>query len=338
MRGERVLVTGGEGFVGGHLCAALLDMGAEVVSFGHEGAPRGYFARERLSERVQVVRGDVGRAHELEALFADGGFGYVFHLAARAIVGDATQASAGALDSNVRGTYLVLDLCRALWDEGRGPLCGVVVASTGRVYGKAPSPHTEDMPLCALGPYEASKVCADVLTRSYAKSFGLPAAVARCVNIYGPGDANLTRIVPGTVPGVLSGHRPRILSDGSPRRDYLYVADAVSGYLQIARRCGEDGVRGEAFNLCTGVSTSVLEVTLAVCAACGQEDLEPEVLGAPGGIEDSDWASYDRARERLGWRPRTDLEQGLLLTARWHRRYDTGGLKSPAGTDAGSPP
>jgi len=338
MRGQRVLVTGGEGFVGSHLCAALLQQGAEVVSFGHEGAPRGYFAREGLADKVEVVRGDVSRPDDVSAVFAERHLSYVFHLAARAIVGDATQASAGALDSNVRGTYLVLDRCRALWDEGRGPLGGVVVASSARVYGRAPSPHTEDMPLCALGPYDASKVCADVLTRSYARSFGLPAAVARCVNVYGPGDANSSRIVPGTVAGVLSGQRPRILSDGSPRRDYLYVADAVSGYLRIAACCGEDGVRGEAFNLCTGVPTSVLEVTLAVCAACGRTDLEPEVLGAPGGVEDSDWASYDRAREALGWRPRTDLEQGLLLTARVHRRYDTGGLKSPAGTDAGSPP
>jgi len=316
---SRVLITGGEGFLGSHLCAALLESGAEVVTFGHPAPEDGYFAAEGLGQRVQVISGDVSSTEDLASAFSSRGFDYVFHLAARSTVGGAAQAPSAALDANVRGTYLLLDHCRELHAGGTGPLKGVVVAGSARVYGQAPLPHTEDMPLAALSPYDASKVCADVLSRTYAASFGLPVTVARCVNVYGPGDANTSRIVPGTLRQVLTGQCPKILSDGTPERDYLYVADAVTGYLALAAEAAREGVRGEAFNLATGVATSVLAISRLICAACDRPDLEPEVLGEPRGTLDSDCASGEKARTTLGFEPQTPLPEGLRLTVQWYR-------------------
>lgn len=309
--GVKVLVTGARGFVGRHLCDALLKRGAEAVGLELRGPG---------DARVQIIEGDVGDPEDVARAFEGGGPEYVFHLAATATAGAAQRDPVAAFDTNVRGSYVVLDACRRAWDEGKGRLRGVVVAGSGRAYGaQQEAPLSEDLPLLALSPYDASKVCADVLTRSYAVTYGLPAAVARCANLYGPGDADLSRIVPDTITRILRGEAPRILSDGTPERDYLYIEDAVEGYLILAARAAEDGVRTEAFNLGTGRAVSVLHLVREMLDACERTDLAPVVLGEPTGETDRQHLSTKRAARRLGWRAQTPLDEGLRRTVAWYR-------------------
>lgn len=318
--GALTLVTGPRGFVGGRLCEALLEAGARVVGLELAGPGRGHFDAGGLGARVEIIEGSVADPDAVARAFDGRGFSHVLHLAGQAVVGKALEDPRGAFEANVRGTYLVMDHCRRLWDEGRGPLRGVVTAGTERVYGTGQAPpHHEDAPLLGLAPYDASKVAADVITRSFAATYGVPAAVARCANIYGPGDANVSRIVPDTVLSVLRGARPQIRSDGTPERDYVYVGDVVEAYLALASRAGEEGVGGEAFNVGSGSPVSVLALVREICAACGHLDLEPEVLGAPAPTVDRQYVSVAKAAERLGWIARTPREEGLRRTAEWYR-------------------
>lgn len=318
--GTVALVTGPRGFVGGRLCEALLEAGARVVGLELAGPGRGYFDASGLGARVEIVEGSVADPEAVARAFEGRDFHYVMHLAGQAVVGRALEDPRGAFEANVRGTWLLMDHCRRLWDEGRGPLRGVVTASTERVYGGGHAPpHREDAPLLGLAPYDASKVAADVIARSFAATYGVPAAVARCSNIYGPGDANCSRIVPNTVLSVLRGERPQISSDGSPERDYLYVGDVVEAYLALAARAGEEGVRGEAFNIGSGTPTSVLALVREICVACGKPELEPEVLGAPTAAVDRQYVSVEKAAERLGWTARTPRDEGLRRTVEWYR-------------------
>ncbi len=318
----RALVTGPRGFVGAHLCELLVARGMRVTGLELAGPGTGYFDACRLSEQVELVVGSVTDPTCLGALIGAGQFHYVFHLAAQALVGRALQDPVGSLEVNTRGTYLLLEACRQAWAEGTGALRGVVTAGSDRIYGRQEVlPCTEEAPLCALSPYDASKIAADVITRSYATSYGLPATVARCTNIYGPGDANLSRIVPDTVCTALRGRRPQIRSDGTPERDYVYVGDVAGGYLALAEQGREAGVRGEAFNLGSGAAVSVRDLVTEACRACDRPDLDPEVLGTPTGVVDRHYVSVQKAADRLGWRPLTSRAEGLEQTAAWYRQH-----------------
>ena len=324
-QGARVLVTGARGFVGAHLCRVLLGAGARLVGLDVAPVGPGYLDTEGLAERVDVVSGSVSDECDVSRAFARGPFDFVFHLAAQPLLQRAQADPVATLETNVRGTYMVLEACRRMSLEAPGLLRGVAVASSEGVYGQQGSePYAEDLPLLATTPYDASKVCADVLARSYAASFGVPVVVVRCTNLYGPGDTNASRIVPGTILRSLRGERPLVRSDGTPERDYLYVADAAEGYLAAGQRASEEGVRGEAFNLGTGRTLSVLELAREVLVACGRADLEPEVQGAPTGRVDRQSVTTDKAARVLGWQATTPLGVGLARTAAWYRDHLSG--------------
>jgi CDP-glucose 4,6-dehydratase len=199
----------------------------------------------------------------------------------------------------------------------------IVVASSDKAYGwQERLPYAEEAPLAGIYPYDASKACADILARSYHATFELPVAVTRCANLYGPGDLNYSRIVPGTVKAVLEGRRPVIRSDGTPERDYLYIADAVNGYLALAGAVPRPDVAGGAFNFGTGAPIRVLALVRMVIETCGRDDLEPEILGTAGhGEIDRQYLSAEKARAVLGWEAETPLPEGLQRTCAWYREY-----------------
>jgi CDP-glucose 4,6-dehydratase len=317
---RRVLVTGAYGFLGAHLVRALLDRGAAVVGLVHHEPAECYLKSEGLDQRVDLVRGDVAEEELLAGLLPLEEISVVFHLAAQAIVGAAVRSPLPTFETNIRGTYVLLEAARLAWNEGKGCLAGVVVASSDKAYGpQAQLPYTEDMPLLARAPYDASKACADLLTRAFSATYGLPAAVTRCANLYGPGDVNWSRLVPGMMRWIIEGRRPIIRSDGTPQRDYLFVGDAVTGYLTLAEQLGRPEVRGQAFNVGTGEPVSVLDFVREIVAASGQSALEPEVLGEAAGEIPHQYLDSTKAREVLGWCAVVPRAEGLRQTYDWYR-------------------
>ncbi|HET6831661.1 MAG TPA: NAD-dependent epimerase/dehydratase family protein [Solirubrobacterales bacterium] len=313
------LVTGGRGFVGAWLCRALLERGVSVVSFDRR-APRERPSTLDLlgidSEIVEEVGSLTDRAAVDRAL-GDHGVDTVFHLAAETIVGTVRDDPGAAFDTNVRGTWTVLDACR------EGGIERVVVASSDKAYGAHPElPYREEMALLPTAPYEASKAAADLIARAYWPSYGLAVAVTRFANIYGGGDLNFSRLVPEAAVAAIDGRRPVLRSDGTPVRDLLHVEDAAAAYLAIADHLDRDGVRGEAFNAGGERPYAVREIVATIARLAGT-GVEPDIRGAgnPAGEIDRQYVDASKLRERCGWRPRTGLEEGLRRTLEWYRAH-----------------
>jgi CDP-glucose 4,6-dehydratase len=313
-----VLVTGAGGFLGSWLAKDLVGRGARVICLLHDGETGSKLERHGVAGDVVVERGDVVDADGVARLVAAHAPDTCFHLAAQAIVGDANRSPVPTFETNVRGTWNVLEACRLAASVER-----VVVASSDKAYGDQPVlPYTEELPLAGAYPYDASKACADAVARSYARTYGLPVAVTRMANLYGGGDVNASRIVPGTIRSILRGEAPVIRSDGTPVRDYLYVADAVDAYLTLAAH-PVDTIRGEAFNFGTNAPVAVGELVDLILSLMGANGLEPRVLSATklAGEIDRQYLDSGKARRVLGWSARTPLREGLERTVAWYREH-----------------
>ncbi len=316
-RDRPVLVTGAAGLLGSWLTRTLADLGARVVALVRDGDPDAMAAREGTLERVAVVRGELEDLALLVRVVNEFEIDAAFHLGAQTIVPTANRHPLSTFESNVRGTW---NVCEAVRQVGRGTR--LVVASSDKAYGASEHlPYTEDTPLQPAHPYDVSKACADMIARSYAATWDLPIAVVRACNIYGGGDLNFNRLVPGTIRSALRGQRPVIRSDGRFSRDYLYIEDAVDGYLTLAGSLGREDVRGRAFNLGTGVPVLALDLARRVLERCGRGDLELDVRGSDAGEIRHQSVDATRARAVLGWRPRHDLSAGLDRTIAWYRRH-----------------
>jgi CDP-glucose 4,6-dehydratase len=312
-----VLVTGCTGLLGSWLCRSLGGRGARVRGLALGEPPAGgAFERFGLAGSVDVLEGELADAALLTRAASGLSAGCVFHLAAQSQHGAARRDPGATFEANVRGTWLLLEALR------RGPRpAAVVLASSVAVYGdRGEEPHAEEEPLPVGGPpYGASKAAAEAVGLSYHHTVGLPVCVARCSNLYGGGDTNTERIVPGTVDALLKGEPPVIRSDGRARRDYLYVEDAVRGFLALAEAAEGRDVAGRVFNLGSGQVVSVLDLVEAILRRGGRDDIRPRVLGEPSDEMPVRRVSVARARGLLGWSPEFSLDRGLDATIDWHR-------------------
>lgn len=316
--GRRVLVTGATGMVGSWLVKDLLARDATVVALVLDLDPQSELVRSGDVKRVSVVNGALEQIEALERAVLLHEVDTVFHLGAQTIVGVAHRAPLGTWEANVRGTYNLLEVCRRHGDLVRS----IVVASSDKAYGQSETlPYTEDSPLAARHPYEVSKAAADLIVQSYHHTYRLPVAIARCGNIYGGGDLNWSRIVPGTIRSLLRAERPVLRSDGSLVRDYLYVRDAATAYRVLAENLATDGVAGEAFNFSDEAPLTVLELVGAISARCGGPELEPLILDSAVGEIPEQVLSAAKARAKLGWAPSYSLDTGLSETIDWYRGY-----------------
>jgi CDP-glucose 4,6-dehydratase len=317
---KTALVTGARGFVGAWLARGLLERGARVVSFDRppDGTDRPS-TLELLGIEAEVTEayGDLCDAGLIERLLAEHGIDTVFHLAAETIVGTVHASPVRGFESNVRGTWTLLEACRARGIER------VLVASSDKAYGGHEElPYREHFALQPTAPYEASKAAADLIARSYWHAYRLPVAVTRFANIYGGGDLNFSRLIPEAVSAAIEGRPPVLRSDGSPERDFLYVEDAVDAYLTLAENLDRDEIRGEAFNAGGGRPFPVREVVQIIARLAGT-GVEPEIRGTgnPEGEIDRQWVDPSKIRERTGWEPRVGLEEGLERTIDWYRAH-----------------
>jgi CDP-glucose 4,6-dehydratase len=314
-RDRPVFVTGATGMLGGWLVRQLQERGASVVCLIRDWVPQCELARTGLIEKVAVVRGDVEDLQLMERTLGEYEIETVFHLAAQTIVTIANRNPLSTFESNVRGTWNVLEACR------RSPrIRAIVLASSDKAYGSQPAlPYSEDMPLQGQHPYDVSKSCADLIAQSYAKSFQLPISITRCGNFYGGGDLNWNRVVPGTIRSVIRGQRPIIRSDGEYVRDYFYVEDAAAAYLLLAEllTCRPQ-LHGQAFNFSNENQISVIDLVRLILDKMGSE-LVPEIQDHATNEIRHQYLSSERARSLLNWTPKFTLDQGLERTIAWYR-------------------
>jgi CDP-glucose 4,6-dehydratase len=316
-RDRPVFVTGGTGLVGGWLVRRLLDAGADVVCLMRDWVPQSELVTSRLIEKVTVVRGDVRSQHLLERALGEYEIATVLHLAAQATVNAANRNPISTLDTNIRGTWALLEACR------RTPTVQqIVMASSDKAYGDQEIlPYAETAPLQGRHPYDVSKSCADLIGQMYGYTYRLPVAITRCGNFYGGGDLNWSRIVPGTIRSVLRGERPVIRSDGQYVRDYFYVEDGAAAYMLLAEQLARNPeLRGQAFNFSNELRITVAELVDKIIALMGST-LEPDVRNEASHEIRVQYLDASKARARFNWTPLFTLESGLEATLRWYRQF-----------------
>ena len=312
-----VFVTGATGLVGSWLVKRLLEQGADVICLVRDWVPQSELARTGMIDRVKSVRGDVRDQKLLERILGEFEIDTVIHLAAQTIVTIANRNPVSTFETNIGGTWAMLEACR------RSPkVKQIVVASSDKAYGDQEIlPYDEDMPLQGLHPYDVSKSCADLIAQTYGVTYDLPVVISRCGNFYGGGDLNWNRIIPGTIRSVLRGQRPIIRSDGEYIRDYFYVEDGAAAYTLLAEKLAAmPELRGTAFNFSNEIQVTVLQVVEKVLKLMGSS-LEPDVKGEASNEIRHQYLSAKRARSILGWEPMFNIDEGLNRTLNWYKSF-----------------
>ncbi len=316
-RDRSVFVTGATGLVGSWLIRQLLEAEADVVCLVRDWIPNSELVRTNLIDKVKVVRGDVREQETLERALGEYEVDTVIHLAAQTIVGIANRNPISTFETNIQGTWALLEACR------RSPLVKqIIVASSDKAYGDQEIlPYDENTPLQGTHPYDVSKSCGDLIAHTYAKTYNLPVVITRCGNFYGGGDLNWNRIVPGTIRSVLRGNCPIIRSDGTFIRDYFYVEDGAAAYMLLAEKLAENrNLIGEAFNFSNKIQVTVLDLTNKILELMNSK-FEPEVLNQASNEILHQYLSAEKARKMLDWSPIFTLDKGLEKTIAWYQDF-----------------
>ncbi len=319
MKDRRVLVTGASGLLGGWLCRTLVERGIEVI--GTDRVKRRGAVVNDLVDSIDFIQGDLEDYDFVVRILNESQAQFILHMAAQAIVGVANRNPLSTFRSNIEATWNILEAVRLLRRDTL--VSGLIVASSDKAYGDQEDlPYTEESPMQGRFPYDVSKSCADLITRSYYHSFGIPVCITRCANLFGGGDLNWSRIVPGTIRSLLRGERPIIRSDGTPIRDYLYVKDAAEAILILCKRMIEDrSLHGEAFNLSIEEPLSVAEMVSRIARLLRREELEPIIENSACLEIQKQYLSSRKFRDLTGWEPVYRLNRGLEETIKWYRDF-----------------
>ena len=324
---KNVLITGGAGFIGSWLTKALIRFGANVTALVRDFSPENSRLSKEDLKRVRLVPGKLEDYSLLERAINEYEIDTVVHLAAQTLVEAAVRSPLQTFESNIRGTYNLLEACR----HHCRTIKRILVASSDKAYGESEIlPYTEGMPLQGRAPYDVSKSCADLLSLSYFHTYRLPIVIARCGNVYGGGDLHWSRIVPGTIRKLFAKQPPLIRSNGKLTRDYLYVEDAVHAYLQMAMKSDQMQVAGQAFNFGPARAYSVLEIVECLQKIMGCTDLKPIILNAASHEIQNQVLDSSKANALLGWSPSYSLDQGLARTVQWYEDYLSASLQVSA--------
>jgi CDP-glucose 4,6-dehydratase len=312
---KKVFITGITGLVGSSLTAKLISEGAIVTGLIIEKDINSELIRSGNIDRVTTVNGDLADSRIISRVLHEGNFDVIFHLGAQTIVGTALADPVNTFETNIKGTWNILEASRLFGKS----LKSVVVASSDKAYGTSIKlPYTEDFPLIGEGPYDVSKSCTDLLAQSYGKTYNLPVSIARCGNIYGPGDLNWSRIVPGTIKSLLNNEQPVLRSNGDYIRDYIYISDVVNSYLRLAEK-QKTFENGSAFNFSTDVPVSVQEIYTEICMAFAGKYIDPRIENSATNEIKAQNLSSEKARQILGWKSEFTLSQGINLTLQWYK-------------------
>ncbi len=316
-KGKNAFVTGADGFIGSWVAKTLVDQGANVTALVRDMKKQNNLDVMGIKGNLNVVQGDLVDYSVLERIANEFETEAVFHIAAQAIVGVANRSPLSTFESNIKGTWNILEAAR-----NSKTVKKVIVASSDKAYGvQEKLPYTEESPLLGRYPYDASKACADILAQSYFTTYSLPVCITRNANTYGGGDMNFNRIIPGTIQSVLKNEIPIIRSDGTPERDYIYVKDIADAYLLLAEKMDKKGIPGEAFNFGTETPVKVIDLFNKIIELSGAKGVKPKVLGEAKNEIDRQWLSSKKAGNLLGWKPKYSLENGLKETIEWYRNH-----------------
>lgn len=313
-----VFVTGATGLLGAALVKELLARHASVVVLIRDWVPETELIGNGLLGNVKIVRGDLADRDLLERAIGEYEIETVFHLAAQTIVGIANRNPISTFEANIRGTWNLLEACRHSPSVKQ-----IIAASSDKAYGINENlPYSEDTPLKGSHPYDVSKSCSDLIAQSYFTTYNLPVCITRCGNLYGGGDLNWNRLIPGTIRSILRGERPIIRSDGSFIRDYFYVVDGALAYLHLAELMAQKPeINGEAFNFSNEIQITVLELTNKILELMNAENLEPNILNEAKHEIPHQYLNAEKARRLLNWKPTYSLEEGLKTTIEWYRNF-----------------
>lgn len=312
-----VFVTGATGLVGSWLVKQLITAKAQVVCLMRDWVPQSELVRANFLDQIRVVRGDLVDQDLLERVLGEYEINTVFHLAAQTIVGIANRNPISTFETNIRGTWCLLEACR------RSPnVKQIVIASSDKAYGDQEKlPYDETTPLQGTHPYDVSKSCADLISTTYATTYQLPVVITRCGNFYGGGDLNWNRIVPGTIRSIIRGESPIIRSDGLFVRDYFYVEDGVAAYMLLAEALAQKPeLRGEAFNFSNELNITVIDLVEQILHSMGTP-LRPEIRNEASNEIRYQYLSATKARTMLNWTPLFTLETGLQRTIDWYQNF-----------------
>ena len=314
-KGMNILVTGADGFIGSHIAKALVDKKANVTTVVRDVKKTSNLDVLNLRNKVNIIHGDLVNFHDCERTINEYDIQFVFHIAAQAIVGPANRSPLSTFESNIKGTWNILEACRL-----SKTVKGLIIASSDKAYGQQKKlPYTEESPLNGYYPYDASKACAEILARCYYMTYNLPLAITRNANTYGPADMNMSRIIPDVITTILRGEQPIIRSDGTPERDYMYIKDAVSAYLTLAENLHRKEVIGQAFNFGTGKPISVIDLYNKIIKLMGK-NTKPKILGEAKNEIDGQYLAIDKVKKILKWQPKYTIGQGLKETFEWYRQ------------------
>ena len=318
---KSVLVTGATGLVGSWLVRDLLQKGVRVTALVLDSDPSSQLIRSGDYNHISVVNGDLRNYKDVSrAVFANECTD-IFHLGAQTIVGTALQDPISTFESNIQGTWNVLEAAR----QSNGVIKSVVVASSDKAYGSSDQlPYLENFPLHGDGPYDVSKSCTDLIAQSYGSTYGVPVTIARCGNIYGGGDLNWSRIVPGTIRDLLSNNRPILRSDGTFVRDYVHVDDVVSAYLRLSEVSQTKNLNGEAFNFSRDEPLSVLDLYREISMTVRGKYVEPDIQNIANSEIKDQHLNSDKAHSVLAWNSSITLQSGLEKTFEWYKTYLAG--------------
>ncbi|MBS0615247.1 MAG: GDP-mannose 4,6-dehydratase [Verrucomicrobia bacterium] len=316
-KGKRVLITGATGLVGSWLTKALIESQAYVAILLRDHDPQSEFFRSGVSEKTSIVQGVLEDCQTLERAINDHEIDTVFHLGAQTIVGAAFRQPLATFEANIRGTYNLLEACR----RQSSLVKRIVIASSDKAYGSSDVlPYTEEMPLNGRHPYDVSKSCGDLIALTYFNTYQLPLVIARCGNIFGGGDLNWSRLIPGTIRSFLNQEAPIIRSDGQFTRDYVYVEDAVHAYMLLGEHLIKSSIQGEVFNFGPNQPYSVLQIVKAIQKCMGL-DIDPVIANLAKGEIQHQSLDCSKARHVLNWNPQFSLEEGLVSTIQWYEHY-----------------
>ena len=317
LKGRNVFVTGASGIIGYWLVSHLYNIGAEVTVYLRDFVPKSSLIKSDIFGKVNVVSGQLEDYLNIKRALNEYEIDTVIHLGAQTIVETANRSPLSTFRSNIEGTWNVLEACR-----NSKLIKSVVVASSDKAYGSSDIlPYKESMPLAGKHPYDVSKSCSDLIAQSYAYTYGMPIAIARCGNVYGGNDLNFNRIVPGTIKSLLHNERPLIRSDGTFKRDYIYVKDVVDSYVVLAESLDKKDVRGQSFNFGNDKPVTVLEIVSVIQKLMKKEKLKPKILNAAKGEIKDQYLDSSKARRLLSWKPKYALERGLKETIEWYQYF-----------------
>ncbi|EKD09754.1 NAD dependent epimerase/dehydratase family [Arthrospira platensis C1] len=318
-RDRSVFMTGCTGLLGGWMVTELVQRGAKVTGLVRDSVPQSRLYTDNWSDKINIVRGCVEDLPTIERAIAEYQVDTVFHLGAQTLVGVANQNPLGTFEANIKGTWNVLEACRRV-----GGVSRILIASSDKAYGDQEIlPYNETSPLQGQHPYDVSKSCADLISRTYYVSYGLPVCVTRCGNFYGGGDLNFNRIVPDTIRSALREQPVTLRSDGSYIRDYFYVKDGVLAYLHLAEQMERKEIWGEAFNFSNELQITVLELVQKILAVMNKNHLQPVILNQAKNEIKHQYLSAEKARQMLSWSPKYSIDEGLKETVEWYDNFLT---------------